>query len=81
VIYKSLSSIKTGEAARIHTLNISGGMRQRLQDIGIIPETKIECLFSSAKDSIRAYRVRHSTIAIRREDAERITVVPLGVRI
>lgn len=80
MIYKELSSIKTGEIARIHHINISGGMRQRLQDIGIIPDTKIECLFSSAKDSIRAYRVRHSTIAIRREDAENIIVVPIGVR-
>lgn len=81
MIYKELSAINTGETAKIHSLNISGGMRKRLQDIGIIPETKIECLYSSAKDSIRAYRVRHSTIAIRREDAEKIIVVPLGVRI
>ena len=53
-------------------------MRRRLQDLGMIRGTKIECLGRSPLGDPAAYLVRKTVIALRREDALQITVSACG---
>jgi Fe2+ transport system protein FeoA len=62
-------------------LNVSpavrGQERRRLMDLGIIPGTIIEAEFQSPMSDPTAYRIRGALIALRREQADLISVVPL----
>ena len=73
---RALSSLRTGEAANIVNLSpsIVGGERRRLLDLGLVPGTRIEREFDSMLGSPTAYRVRGATIALRKEQADRIFV-------
>jgi DtxR family transcriptional regulator, Mn-dependent transcriptional regulator len=73
---RPLSSLHTGEAARVVRLSpsIVGGERRRLLDLGLVPGTRIERDFDSMLGSPTAYRVRGATIALRREQSDRIFV-------
>ena len=73
---RALSSLRTGEAANMVNLSpsIVGGERRRLLDLGLVPGTRIERDFDSMLGSPTAYRVRGATIALRKEQADRIFV-------
>lgn len=70
----SLSKTKPGEKAIIKTLNVEGNMRRRLLDIGLVKNTKIECLGKSPGGDPAAYFIRGAVIAIRKADSEKIIV-------
>ncbi len=72
--YFSLADINSGETAVITDVSLTGGIKRRLQDIGIIEGTKIKCLFKSPLCDPIAYLVRGAVIAIRCEDSKSITV-------
>ena len=38
-----LTNLQCGQTARVGKLTIQGSMRRRLQDIGLIEGTKVEC--------------------------------------
>ncbi len=73
-----LSELKLGETAEIAFLSpaIFGLEKRRLLDLGILPGTKITPELTSPLGDPRAYRVRDSLIALRREQAEHILVYP-----
>lgn len=73
---RALSSLRTGEAANVVNLSpsILGGERRRLLDLGLVPGTRVERDFDSMLGSPTAYRVRGATIALRKEQADRIFV-------
>lgn len=73
---RALSSLRRGEAAELVTLSPSlvGGERRRLLDLGLVPGTRVERDFDSMLGSPTAYRVRGATIALRKEQADRIFV-------
>lgn len=73
---RALSSLRTGEAANVVNLSSSivGGERRRLLDLGLVPGTRVERDFDSMLGSPTAYRVRGATIALRKEQADRIFV-------
>ena len=70
-----LSELKKGEHAVIEKMDTNGELRQRLMDMGFVEGTKIECVRISPAGDPKAYRIRGTVIAIRKEDAEKITVV------
>ena len=70
----NLSSLDKGEKATVKYLFISGSMRRRLQDIGLIKGTKVECVGKSPAGDPKAYLIRGAVIALRSEDAQRIIV-------
>ena len=72
----SLDKIKPGERAVISKLNISGSMRRRLLDIGLIENTGVECVGKSPAGDPLAFLIRGAVIAIRSEDCCGITVRP-----
>jgi len=63
-----------GDRAKVSCLLSSGSIRRRLQDIGIIEGTEIECLHRSPAGDPVAYLIRGAVIALRREDSKAIMV-------
>jgi DtxR family Mn-dependent transcriptional regulator len=73
---RPLSSLRQGEAAKVVNLSpsIIGGERRRMLDLGLVPGTRVERDFDSMLGSPTAYRIRGATIALRREQADRVFV-------
>ena len=70
----ALSDIGLGESAFVTALSVHGNMRRRLQDIGLIEGTKVECVLKSPYGDPAAYRIRGAVIALRNDDADNIYV-------
>lgn len=73
---RPLSSLVKGESSPVAYLSptLGGSERRRILDLGLVPGTVIRRLFDSMLGSPTAYQVRGATIALRREQAERIFV-------
>ena len=71
---KNLNSIDVGEYAEIAELLTQGSMRRRLLDIGLTPDTRVECVGKSPAGDPRAFLIRGAVIAIRKEDCEEILI-------
>lgn len=72
-----LSHLSVGDACRIAGLELNGIIRRRIQDLGIIPGTTIECIRRGPSGDPTAYTVRGTTVALRKEDACLIKVYPI----
>lgn len=70
----TLTKLETGKSAKVIKLLADGSIRRRLQDIGVIEGTDIECIMKSPWDDPIAYKIRGAVIAIRNEDSENIIV-------
>ena len=72
--FKTLSSLKIGEAGTIFGIAkaLRGQQRRRLMDLGIVPGTKIEAELESLTGDPVAYRVRGTTVALRKKQTEKI---------
>ena len=62
----------------VEALGGQGDARRRLMDLGFTPGARVMCLFAAPSGDPRAYMVRGSVIALRREDAARM-VLKAGV--
>lgn len=71
---KNLNSIDVGEYAEISELLTNGGMRRRLLDIGLTPDTRVECVGKSPAGDPKAFLIRGAVIAIRKEDCAQILI-------
>lgn len=71
-----LCDIKKGECMIIKEIAVKGELRRRLMDIGFVEGTKAECVRISPAGDPKAYFVRGTVIALRKEDAAGI----LGVK-
>ena len=69
-----LSGLSVGQAARVVEIHTSGGMRRRLQDLGLIEGTAVQCLQKSAFGDPCAYLIRGAVIALRSKDSQQILV-------
>ena len=74
-----LHTLKEGEQGHILQLCVSGSLRRRLQDIGMIEGTQIDCVQKSPWGNPVAYDVRGAIIALRTQDAAKILVSPVVV--
>ncbi len=70
----TLSALPIGHTARIHALNSDSAMKRRLQDIGLIEGTKVQCLQKSPAGDPVAYLIRGAVIALRLEDCANIVI-------
>lgn len=70
----TLSSLKEGETATVKKLRSTGSMRRRLQDIGLIEGTKVECLQKSPSGDPIAFLIRGAVIALRSEDSRNVVM-------
>ena len=62
----SLSALRDGQQARVAALHLSGGMRRRVQDLGLVPGTRVTCV----------RRALSAVVALRKCDAAQIEVQP-----
>lgn len=69
-----LCDIKPGEQAIVKALKIKGGMRRRLLDMGLVENTRVECLGRSPCGDPSAYIIRGAVIALRSEDSKNILI-------
>ena len=70
----SLNELNPGETAVVKELKTRGSIRRRLLDIGLVKDTKIECVVKSPAGDPAAFLIRGAVIAIRSEDMKDIVV-------
>lgn len=72
--FKTLSSLKIGEEGTILGIAkiLRGQQRRRLMDLGIVPGTKIEAELKSFTGDPVAYRVRGTSVALRKQQTDKI---------
>lgn len=70
----SLAGLQEGEQAVVLALRSEGTMRRRLQDIGLIEGTLVECVQKSPAGDPVAFRIRGALIALRSEDSSTVLV-------
>ncbi len=66
--------MKKGQRAVVSELLAEGSIRRRLQDIGLIRGTSVECVGISPLGDPAAYLIRGAVIALRGKDAACIRV-------
>ena len=71
-----LSELQPGQTAVIRNLSAEGAMRRRLQDMGMIEGTQVECIGRSPLGDPAAYLVRGAVVALRKSDAGSIEAAP-----
>lgn len=69
-----LSRLKEGQCAIVRSINLSGDMRRRLQDLGLICGTRVKCLYKNPKGNTGAFCVRGASIALRDCDSQFIGI-------
>ncbi|WP_066715105.1 FeoA family protein [Clostridium sp. Marseille-P299] len=69
-----LAELKTGQQAVVTELNLFDSMRRRLQDIGLIEGTVVECLGKSPLGDPTAFLIRGAVIALRSDETKRVIV-------
>ena len=67
-----LDELSVGEIAVVRKLHLEGDIRRRLQDIGLIEGTLVECLGKSPSGDPHAYLVRGAVIAIRATNGRQV---------
>lgn len=71
---KKLTDLKRGQKAVISELVSFNDMRRRLQDIGLIEGTEVECVGRSPLGDPAAYLIRGAVIALRSEDSGSVMI-------
>lgn len=71
---KDLFDLKAGQTAFVDKILAGGNMRRRLLDIGLIENTKVECVGESPAGDPKAFLIRGAVIAIRSEDCKNILI-------
>ena len=72
----SLRDLRPGQTAPVTQLSLSGPIRRRLLDLGLIETTRVECVGQSPGGDPAAFLIRGAVIAIRAQDGRRIFVRP-----
>ena len=70
----SLNMLNVGEQALVDSLDFQSANRRRMQDIGLIDGTRVECLRKAACGDPVAYLIRGAVIALRNEKTKKIFV-------
>lgn len=68
----NLSELPLNKYGIINDVECEGNVKRRLLDLGLVKGTKIMPVLVSPSKDPRAFAVRGSIIAIRKEDAEKI---------
>ena len=67
-----LNELKVGQRGTVRQLLSDTSMRRRLQDIGLIEGTKVECIQKSPSGDPIAFLIRGAVIALRTEDSSSV---------
>lgn len=69
-----LNDLKRGQKGIISRLTVCDDMRRRLQDMGLIEGTVVECVGKSPLGDPTAFLIRGAVIALRNEDSVRVLI-------
>lgn len=69
-----LTELKQGKTATISHVHLSGDIRQRLLDFGMVQHTPVTRLQTAPGGDPTAYMIRGTVIALRKNDAEKIQI-------
>lgn len=69
---RPLSALRRGESGVVQAMKTGGTLRRRLQDLGLICGTGVECVGISPLGDPLAFRFCGTVIALRRSDAETV---------
>lgn len=75
-----LSALRLGERAYISRVGGPPDMARRLNELGLVPGTRVSCELVSPAGDPAAYRVRGALIALRAADAGQVCVTAGEVR-
>lgn len=70
----TLDILPIGKEGNIKEINCNQNIKRRMMDLGIVKDTKIKAILKSPSGNLKAYEVRGSIIAIRKEDAKNIII-------
>lgn len=70
----TMNEMQIGQSAYVKEIAMNGSMRRRLQDIGLIQGTFIECVLKSPAHDPIAFMIRGALIALRNEDMAKIVI-------
>lgn len=70
----SLNQLPLGSTAKIKSINCTGIIKTRLQDLGLVEDTPIVAILRSPLGDPTAYEFRGSIIAIRNDESKQIIV-------
>lgn len=73
-----LSDMKPGQAGIVTGFAPDLSLKRRLQDLGLIVGTRIDCISKSPLGDPTAFLIRRAVIALRREDTEKIWITEAG---
>ena len=66
---KNLTDLHEGERAQVASLLNESSIKRRLQDLGLVEGTRVNCIQKSPHGDMTAYGIRGAIIALRAEDA------------
>ena len=69
-----LSALQEGESAYVTQVSAGPAMDQRLTDLGLVRGTRVTCVLRSPAGDPCAYLIRGALIALRRADADGVTL-------
>ena len=69
-----LSALPEGESAYVTDVSAAPAMERRLADLGLVRGTRVTCMLRSPAGDPCAYLIRGALIALRRTDADGITL-------
>ena len=71
---KTLSDLHVGERAKVVSLINESNIKRRLQDLGLVEGTRVNCVQKCPQGDMVAYGIRGAIIALRAEDATGVLV-------
>jgi ferrous iron transport protein A len=70
----NLNDLQLNSVGKIEKIDCDDSIKRRLLDLGLVRGTKIVPILASPSKDPRAFLVRGSIIAIRKEEAEKIKI-------
>jgi len=69
-----LSSLNIGDKVYIKEIEDDLEIKDRLIDMGFTKNSEVECILKSCFNSLIAYKIKNTVIALRQNDASKIVV-------
>lgn len=73
-----LSKLAVGQKGIVNSIEITGLLRRRLLDLGVVPNSIIEVIRVSPVGDPTAYLIKGSLIGLRKSEANEIFVQPVN---
>ena len=69
-----LNALQPGEHGILREILMPGEAKARMEELGLLPETELSCLYCAPHASPAAYAVGGAVFALRKKDAAQIVV-------